>query len=54
MDRYFDFETFKTTYSLITSQRQIDKAVYKDIATWAGSAAVYSSFIDILLTTNGW
>jgi len=53
MDGYFDFKTFKTTYSLITSQRRIDKAVYKDVATWAGSAAVCSSFIDILLTTNG-
>ena len=33
MDGYFDFETFKTTYSLITSQRRIDKAVYKDAVT---------------------
>ena len=53
MDRYFDFKAFKATHSLINSQRRIDKAVYDDAATWAGSAAVYSSFIDILLTTNG-
>jgi len=53
MDGYFDFEAFKATYSLINSQRRINKAAYDDAATWAGSAAVCSSFIDIPLTTNG-
>jgi len=53
MDGYFDFEAFKATHGLINSQRRIDKAAYDDAATWAGSAAVCSSFIDIPLTTNG-
>ena len=53
MDGYFDFKAFKATYSLINSQRRIDKTVYDDAVTQAGSATVYSSFINILLTTNG-
>ena len=53
IDGYFDFEAFKATHGLINSQRRINKAAYDDVVTWAGSAAVYSSFIDILLTTNG-
>ena len=53
MDGYFDFEAFKAIYSLINSQRRIDKAVYDDVITWAGSVTICSSFIDIPLTTNG-
>jgi hypothetical protein len=54
MDDYFDFEAFKTTYGLAYSQRRIEKTVYDDLVTWAGPAAVCSSFIGISLTTNEW
>jgi hypothetical protein len=54
MDDYFDFEAFKTTHSLTHSQRRIEKTTYNDLVTWAGPAAVYSSFIGISLTTNEW
>jgi hypothetical protein len=53
MDKYFDFETFKTTHSLAHSQRQIDKAAYDNTATWAGLTAVCSSSTDISLVANG-
>jgi hypothetical protein len=54
MDNYFDFEAFKTIYSLTYSQRRIKKTAYNDLVTWASPVAVYSSFISILLTTNEW
>ena len=54
MDNYFDFKAFKTIYSLAYSQRRIKKAMYNNLATQAGPAAVYSSFTNILSTTNGW
>jgi hypothetical protein len=33
MDNYFNFEAFKTIYSLAYSQRWIDKAVYDNTDT---------------------
>jgi hypothetical protein len=33
IDNYFDFEAFKTIYSLAYSQRQIKKAIYNNPAT---------------------
>ena len=52
IDNYFDFEAFKTIYSLTYSQHQIKKAMYNNLATQAGPIIVYSSFINILLITN--
>jgi hypothetical protein len=40
MDRYFDFKEFKTTHALVYSQCRINKAIYKDIDTWAGPTAI--------------
>ena len=54
MDNYFDFKAFKTIYSLTYSQHWIKKAIYNNPAIQASPTIIYSSFTNILLTTNNW